>query len=162
MQKFLFVLTVSLICLVPQILCLKVFGAGCVPNFVLIAVIFLNLYRGMNYSLGAAFLGGFFLDSFSGSVLGVNVLTFVLCAFLTGTLKMYIYQPGVAESRVLIVFIIAAVNGFLQYSVNLIAGVDLLFGEAFGRAILPEVILTTFFANVTFERLKDCALKLSA
>lgn len=162
MQKFLFVLTVSLICLVPQILCLKVFGAGCVPNFVLIAVIFLNLYRGMNYSLGAAFLGGFFLDSFSGSILGVNILTFVLCVFLTGTLKMYIYQPGVAESRVLIVFVIVLVNGFLQYFINLIAGVDLPFGEALGRAILPEVILTTFFANVTFERLKDCALKLFA
>ncbi|MCC6758812.1 MAG: rod shape-determining protein MreD [Candidatus Omnitrophica bacterium] len=162
MQKFLFVLTVSLICLVPQILCLKVFGAGLVPNFVLIAVIFLNLYRGMNYSLGAAFLGGFFLDSFSGSILGVNVLTFVLCVFLTGTLKMYIYQPGVAESRVLIVFVIVLVNGFLQYFINLIAGVDLPFGEALGRAILPEVILTTFFANVTFERLKDCALKLFA
>lgn len=162
MQKFLFVLTVSLICLVPQILCLKVFGAGFVPNFVLIAVIFLNLYRGMNYSLGAAFLGGFLLDSFSGSILGVNVFTFVACVFLTGTLKMYIYQPGVAESRVLIVFVIALANGFLQYFINLIAGVDLPLGETFGRAILPEVILTTFFANVTFERLKDCALKLFA
>lgn len=162
MQKSLFVLTICLVCLIPQILFLKVFGAGFVPNFVLIAVIFLNLYRGMNASLGAAFFGGFLLDSFGGTVLGVNVFTFVLCAFLTGTLKMYIYQPGVAESRVLVVFVIALVNGFLQYLVNLAVGVDISFGEAFGRAILPEVILTAFFANMTFERLKDCASRLFA
>lgn len=142
-----------------QILSLKIFGAGFVPNFVLIAVIFFNLYRGMRTSLGAAFLGGFLLDSFGGSVLGMNTFTFVMCAFLTGTLKMYMYQPGVAESRVLMVFVVALANGLLQYVVNLLVGVDLQFGEALGRAILPEVVLTTFVANATLERLKDCALK---
>jgi len=162
MQKTLFVLTICLFCLVPQILCQKIFGAGFIPNFVLIAMIFFNLYRGMHMSLGAAFLGGFLLDSFSGSIFGINTFTLVLCAFLTGTLKMYIYQPGVAESRVLMVFVIALANSFLQYFINLIVGVDLQFGESLVRAILPEVILTTFVANMTLERLKDCALKLFA
>ena len=162
MQKTLFVITFSLLCLIPQILCLKIFGPGFVPNFVLVAVIFFNLYRGMRISLGAAFVGGFLLDSFGGGTMGINTFTLVSCAFLTGTLKMYVYQPGVAESRVLMVFVIVLVNSFLQYFILFLAGVDLHFTEAFTRAILPEAILTILIANVTLERLKDCALRFFA
>ena len=162
MQKVFFVFIFSIACLVLQLLCLKIFGEGFVPNFVLIAVIFFNLFRGLRYSLGAAFFGGFLLDSFGGNIWGINTFSFVLCAFLIRTLKMYIYQPGVAQSRILIVFIITLTNGFLQYVASLMMGVDLPFVQALGRVILPEAILTTIVADVTLERLKQCALKLFA
>lgn len=162
MQKFLFVLVITLICLAAQILFAQVSGGSLVPNFILIAVIFFNLYRGLRYSLGAAFLGGLFLDSYSGNPMGINIFSLVLCAFLTGTLKKYLYQPGVAESRVLVVVLAAAANSFLQYIVNISTGIEIGLTEAFWHETVPEVLLTALVASFTFERLKECALRLLA
>ena len=130
------------------------------PNFVLIAVVFFNLYRGLRYSLGAAFLGGFLLDSFGGTIVGINIFSLVMCAFVTSTLKMYIYQPGVSESRVVVVLVAIGLNSFLQYFINIVMGIDIRLGDAFWKVILPEIILTTLVASYTLERLKQCALKL--
>lgn len=160
MQKTFFVLGITLICLFAQLLCAKVFGSWCVPNFVLIAVVFFNLYRGLRYSLGAAFLGGFLLDSFGGTIVGINIFSLVMCAFVTSTLKMYIYQPGVSESRVVVVLVAIGLNSFLQYFINIVMGIDIRLGDAFWKVILPEIILTTLVASYTLERLKQCALKL--
>lgn len=162
MQKIIIVFVITVLCLGLELLFLKTFGASFVPNFVLIGVVFFNLYRGLNYSLGAAFLGGFLLDSYSVGLPGVNTFTLVLTAFLTGTLKKYIYQPGVVESRVLMVVMAAAANSFLQYFVNLASAIEISFGEALVRVILPEIILTALVASYTFERLKQCALRLLA
>lgn len=160
MQKTFFVFGITLVCLAAQLLCAKVFGSWFVPNFVLIAVVFFNLYRGLRYSLGAAFLGGFLLDSFGGTIVGINVFSLVMCAFLTSTLKMYIYQPGVSESRVVVVLIAISLNSFLQYFINIVMGIDIRLGDAFWKIILPEIGLTTLVASYTLERLKQCASKL--
>ncbi len=162
MQKIIFIFVITLFCLLLQLIFLQVLGTLFVPNFVLIAVVFFNLYRGLNYSLGAAFLGGFFLDSYGVYPPGINTFSLVLCAFLTGTLKKLIYQPGIPESRVLMVFLAAGANSLLQYSVNSLAAVDIDLGEALTRGILPEIVLTSLVASATFERLKQCALKLLA
>lgn len=160
MQKIIFVFVITVLCLVLQLLFAKVLGAVFVPNFVLIGVVFFNLYRGLNYSLGAAFLSGFLLDGYSAGLPGINTFSLVLCAFLTATLKKYIYQPGICESRVLMVVLAAAANSFLQYFVSVTTGMDISFGESLAWGILPEIIMTALVATIMFERLKQCALKL--
>lgn len=162
MRKSIFVFLITLFCLVLQLVFAKLTGGMFVPNFSLIGVIFLNLYRGLNYSLGGAFLSGFFLDSYSAGLPGLNVFSLVSCAFLTATLKKYIYQPGVSQSRVFMVILVVSANSFLQYFVHGASGADIGFGQALMRAILPEVIMTAFVATMVFERLKQCALKLLA
>ncbi len=163
MQKTIFVFVITLLCLVIELFFSQLLETSLVPNFVLIAVVFFNLYRGLNYSLGAAFLGGFFLDSFGAGLPGINIFSLVLSAFLTGSLKKYIYQPGVVESRVFMVFLAVSANSFLQYFANVSATrMDVNFSEALVWGILPEIILTALVASVTFERLKQCALKLLA
>ena len=161
MHKILFVLGITFICLAAQVVCAQVLGVWLTPNFLLIAVVFFGLYRGLRYSLWAAFLGGFFLDSFSGNTAGINVFSFVMCAFFTAWMKMNIYQPGAAGSRVLIIFIIAAANSLLQYF-YVITKTEVGFGEAFFAAIFPGVFFTTIAGSYTFERLKQCALRLFA
>jgi hypothetical protein len=84
-----------------------------------------------------------------------------MCAFLVGWLKMYIYQPGVSESRSLVVFVIAAANSLIQYMV-IASQVDVGFGEALRSFIIPEVLWTTLVASYILERLKQCALRLFA
>ncbi len=161
MQKFILVTGITLLSFIIQTIFARVLGSWWTPNFVLIAVVFFNLSRGLRTSLAAAFFGGFLLDSFSGSILGVNIFSLVICAFLVSWLKMYIYQPGVAESRGLLVFVIAAGNSLIQYIV-IASQVDVGLGEAMRSFIIPEILWTTLVASYTLERLKQCALKLFA
>jgi len=161
MHKIFLVCGITLICVVVQLSWAHIFGSWLTPNFVLIAVVFLNLYRGLRYSLGAAFLGGFFLDSFSGSPDTGNIFSLVLCTFLAAWLKSYIYQPGVAASRALMIFAIVSANVLIQYFL-LTTKISISFGEAFRASIFSEIFLTTLVASYTFERLKQCALKLFA
>ncbi len=85
MQRTIFIFGITVSCLIVQLLFARVLGSAFVPNFVLIAVVFFNLYRGLRYSLSVAFLGGFLLDSFSTSLMGLNMFSLVMCAFLLGT-----------------------------------------------------------------------------
>jgi rod shape-determining protein MreD len=160
MQRTIFIFGITVSCLIVQLLFARVLGSSLVPNFVLIAVVFFNLYRGLRYSLSAAFLGGFFLDSFSANLMGLNMFSLVMCAFLLGTLKKFIYQPGAAQSRLLMVFVAVVSNSFLQYFVILSSGIHLDFLTALQSVIMPEIILTLLVTLYTFERLKQCALKL--
>ena len=160
MRRIFLVSGIVILCLVVQLVFARVLGSSFVPNFVLIAVVFFNLYRGLRYSLGAAFLGGFLLDSFSGSPMGFNVFSLVMCAFILGSVKKFIYQPGVAESRLLMVFLTVISNSFLQYFVNVAAGIRINFTVVLWGAMVPEIVLTLVFALYTLERLKKCASKL--
>ena len=160
MQRTIFIFGITVSCLIVQLLFARVLGPSFVPNFVLVAVVFFNLYRGLRYSLSAAFLGGFLLDSFSGSPMGLNMFSLVMCAFLLGTLKKFIYHPGAAQSRLLMVFVAVVSNSFLQYFVHVASGVHLDFLAALQSVMIPEIIFTLLVAQYTFERLKQCASKL--
>jgi len=161
MQKIFFIFGITLVCLAVQTVFGQVLGTWFVPNFLLLAVIFFNLYRGLRYSLAAAFIGGILLDAYSGASGGVNVFSLVMCAFVTGGLKKYIYQPGVDASRILMTIAVSTVNTLIQYFL-MTARADIGFGEAFMTAILPEILWTTVAASFTFERFKQCASRLFA
>lgn len=161
MLKIAFILGITLLCLAVQNAVAQVLGTWFVPNLLLIAVVFFNLYRGLRYSLIAAFWGGFLLDAFAGTVGGINVFSMVMCAFFAGWLKKYIYQPGVDMSRVLMVMATTSINTLIQYFL-MTARADIAFGEAFLTAILPEILWTTLAASYAFEYLKRCASRLFA
>ena len=57
---------------------------GYVLNFILIATILINLFENPQKNLGitSAFIGGFFLDIFSGHFLGINFIGFWISILL--------------------------------------------------------------------------------
>ena len=73
---------------------LKIFGF--LPNFVLILVVLINLLERPKNQLGilAAFIGGFFLDIFSSSFIGFNVLILLAVAvFIKLVLRKHVWAP---------------------------------------------------------------------
>jgi rod shape-determining protein MreD len=67
-----------------------------VINFILILVIFINLFERAeeNFGLFSALIGGFFLDIFSQRPLGFHILVLLLLVFLIKmVLKRYIQLP---------------------------------------------------------------------
>lgn len=57
---------------------------GIIPNLVFILIIIWNLYEESDSKLGIynAFIAGFFLDIFSNTIIGFNVLILVILAIL--------------------------------------------------------------------------------
>lgn len=72
---------------------------GWSPNFVLITVLLLNLLEKANKNDGviAAFLGGFFLDTFSSRPIGFHIFILLgLAIFIKLILKKYAQVPKVS------------------------------------------------------------------
>ena len=72
--------------------------SGIIPNFILLAVILINFFTptpNFGVGVGSAFIGGFFLDIFSSSPIGFNVLILVALAFFIKIiLKRYVRIPA--------------------------------------------------------------------
>lgn len=148
------------------------FGRWFSPNLLIILVIFFTLSRGIRYGLVAALLAGLLKDSFSVKVFGLNIFSFITCAYLTIFIKRYIYQTGSNASRILMVFLISLIYVGIQYMLHVmftcarqgipplsgLASID--FAEMFAYILLPEVLATTLVTVFVFERLKQCALRL--
>ena len=74
------------------------FELGGVISLMLIAVVLINLFeRSKNYSgVYAAFISGFFLDIFSASLIGQNVLILLASAlFIKIVLRKYVWAPAI-------------------------------------------------------------------
>lgn len=67
-----------------------------VPNFILIAVILVNLFEKPRYYSGifSAFAGGFFLDIFSSCLIGFHILILLAISFFIKiVLRKYVGSP---------------------------------------------------------------------
>ena len=161
MHKIIIVSIYVFVVFIIQNVLLNLFGQWFKPNILIILVVFFNLYRGIRYSLFAALLAGLLMDSMSVKVFGLHIFAYILCAYLTTFIKMYIYQPGSDASRILMVFLISLLYFVIQYLLNLMF-VVIPFDQAFVFVLIPEVLTTTVMSLYFFEKFKQCASKLFA
>jgi len=158
MRKIFFVgLTVAAAFALESLLA-RVLGPWGKPNFFILLIVFFNLFWGIRYSLLAACGAGVILDSFSAGVVGVNIFSFVTCAYLTTFLKWYFYRAGSKSFRIAMVFLISIINVYLHF---LLARILYPSGHIVlsARIFFSEVFLTTVLTHTTFMNLKRCALK---
>ncbi len=149
------------ICFVAEYFLSDLFSPWFQPNLLLILVIFFNLYRGIRHSLLVAFMAGVVKDSFGAQFFGLNILTFMICAYLTTLLKMYLYESSSSRLRVLLIFMVSILCVFIQFWIRLMF-VPINFWEVCRYVLLPEVFATTLISLFVFRLFKQCALKLFA
>jgi len=159
MKKSFFVIFCVVGCFLIEGVLSVIFGRWFSPNLLIILVVFFNLFRGIRYSLAAAFLAGLLKDSFSPNLFGLNIFSFLLCAYLTTFIKMYIYHSGSVVLRMFLVFVISLINIIIHYILTLMVA-SIPFGEMFVHLLLPEVTATVIITNYAFKKFKECALKL--
>jgi len=134
-------------------------GRSFVPDLLLLFVIFCSLSFGVRYSIYAALLGGLLLDSFSTSAFGINVFSFVLCAYLTALLKNYIYHGGSHFARFILIFVIVCINIIVQFFLHMMFGV-LDIAATLQYVFLPQAASTLLVSSIVFYYFKKCASKL--
>ena len=160
MKRFLFIAILTFIFFLFEFVLFNSFGRWLKPNLLLLLVVYFNLAFGVRFSLVAALLAGLWKDSFTINVFGMNIIAFILCAYMTTFIKRYLFHMGSAGSRVLIVFGVTIFYCIALFVLNtLFSDVD--FGQMFIYVLLPEVVLTTLLTNVIFKQLRKCVLKLS-
>ena len=137
-------------------------GRWVTPDLELLLVMFFNLYFGIRYGLLTAVLAGLLRDSFSTGVLGINVCSFIVAAYMTTILKQYIYHMGSRLSRYILIVIIIAINTIVHYHLYRILVGDLYPAEVFWFVFFPSAVVTLLVAPFVFEQLRKCVSKLFA
>jgi len=131
------------------------------PNFLLLLMVFFNLYRGIRHSLLVGFLAGLVKDCFAPGLFGLNIFSFMVCAYLVTFLKMYIYETGSGPSRMLLVLLIT----FLYVLVEMFSRMMFIPVDVWGvvsRVMLPQIFATTIVSVYVLKIFRQCALKLFA
>ena len=159
MKRICFVSVICLVGFVLQFFLFNLLGPWGTPHFLILCVVFFNLYWGIRHSLLSAFLGGFLLDVFSLDSMGTHIFALMVCAYLTIFIRRNFYQPGSYLSRAFAVGASILVYGFVLGILRMIDDGNFSAGGIF-YAMIPELIVTIFLANMFFGFLKRWADRL--
>ena len=159
MRKLLFITIFVFVFFIIEFIIFNMIGRWAMPNLLILIVIFINLSFGIRYGLFTAVLAGAIKDSFSTSFFGINVFSFVVCAYMTIILKRYFYDKHSRSSRLLLVFSICLINVLMHFFLHSMFGViDIV--QAFQYILIPEIFTTLIVTAYTFRQLKKCVLRL--
>lgn len=157
MRQILFIPLICYLAFLAEFACFNLFGRWGDPQWLLLVLIFFNLYSGIRFSLWAALCAGVLMDCFSTMPFGTHIFAYVVCACVSLGVRKYCYERGSDISRVWMVCCVVSahtlVMGLTQKMVyEEVQWIDVL------RAIwLPEIIVTAAVSILFFNRLRDMA-----
>lgn len=161
MSRALFLILLVFVCFLIENILFVFCGNWFKPNFLLLLIIFFNLFRGIRYSFFVAFVAGLLKDSVSAKMFGLNIFSMMACAYITTYIKISIYQAGVGASRAFLVFLIVSIYFVIQYSLN-IMGATIPLSEAMKHVYWVEMFSTLIVTSYFFKKLKRCVLNFFA
>jgi len=159
MRKILLISVCVFISFLAEFFIFNLTGQWFTPNLLLLVIIYFNLAFGIRFSIFAAVLAGILKDSFSADIFGLNIFSFVLCAYMTTILKRYIHYVASRRSRFLLVFFIAVINVATHFCLHMMFG-EINAGEVLEFVLIPEIVMTIFATSFVFIRLQKCVSKL--
>ena len=98
MRKVLFSIVFSILFFFGEFLIFNLVGRYFIPNLLLLLVVFITLAFGIRHGILTGIVCGLLKDSFSGSIFGMNIFVFVLCAFSAVFLKRRVKLQGLQTS----------------------------------------------------------------
>lgn len=82
---------------------------GFIPNLLLVEVVWLGLRQGGAGGSVGVFLLGYFLDTFSGTILGTNAVAFTIVYLVVHVLGRTLWTEGIGPTAVAVVFLASLV-----------------------------------------------------
>jgi len=128
--------------------------AGVIPNLILILVCLLSFFEksGRRQGLFGAVLGGFFLDIFSSSFIGISIISLIIVSFFVR--KSFGILKETYEKRPIIYFLPLFVISLIFYDLFLFNYSIFQFNLSF----FVEIIYNSIFALLFFYIFKKCRL----
>lgn len=162
MRKVVVITFCVVVAFIIEFLLFHLMGRWATPDLELLLVMFFNMYFGIRYGLLTAVLAGVLRDSFSTGILGINICSFIVAAYMTTILKQYIYHMGSRLSRYILILVIIAINAVVHYHLYRILVGPLYPGQVFRFVFLPQAVLTLLVAPFVFGQFKRCVSRLFA
>lgn len=159
MRRLIVITVLTFLFFLIEFILFNLIGNWARPQLLILLVIFFNLYLGIRYGLYAAILAGLITDSFSTSVFGLNIVAFIICAYMTTLLRKYVYYRGSRMSRLILVFCICLIDFFVRVVLNAMLGQVDVYG-AITVVLPPALIMTLLCTSYTFQQLRLCVSKL--
>ena len=130
------------------------------PNVLILLIVFFTYNWGIRYSLIVALTAGLIRDSFSSDHFGLEIFSFVACAYAAVFIKRYLFHISVQVSRLLMIFFLIVLNFTIHLLVRVMTeSVDVL--SALKFILVPQLIVTLLVSNYILKKIKTCVLKLS-
>ncbi len=158
MRKIIFILIAVFLAFIVEFFVFNLMTTRWVPNLMVVLIVFVNLAFGIRYSIFTAVFAGILKDAFGLQVFGVNLLVYVVCAYLITVIKPYIYQAGSNISRVLLVVAILTVDFVIRFFISIKIGTAD-FVPAFRFIFIPQMLVTILITVELFKHLRQCVLK---
>ncbi len=154
------ILIIPVLCYLFQLFeycCFSLFGRWGDPHFMLLLVIFFNLYSGIRFSLWAALCAGALKDCFSTMPFGTHIFSYMVCACFSTFIRRHWYERGSSVSKLVMVVLVVSAHALIMAFLFKMVFEEVRWGEVLISVWLPEVIATSVVALFVFERLRDVA-----
>ena len=133
------------------------FGAWGKPEFLILVVVFFNLYLGIRFSIISAVFCGLFKDACGIAPWGTYLLVYIAAAFMTTLVRRYLYQQGSRFSRGLVAFFVL-VACFIIQAFLAAANHDIRAHELLVDIFIPQVVTSMAVATLVFQQLRDLSV----
>lgn len=115
--------------------------AGVIPNLMLLVVVFIAYLNSVYYGMTVGIVVGLLFDFLYASLIGVNMLAFLLIGYFCGLLSR-LYRNGNYLIPLVMISISEFVYGIITYFTDFLLRGKLNIGYYFGKVILPELVYT--------------------
>jgi len=117
---------------------LRVYGGQ--PDLIVVIVLAWSTLDRDREGMIWAFVGGLFLDLFSGAPLGISSLALIPIAYFIGLTEAQVYRTNIVLPLMLTLAGALAYHGLYLLLLRFFGGVSLSWSEALGYVTLPSVI----------------------
>ena len=157
MKRIAVIVLVSYLAFALEFVLYNFWGQWGKPEFLILVVIFFNLYLGIRFSIIAALCCGLFKDASGVAPFGTYMLVYITAAYLTTLVRQYIYQPGSVFSRGVVTFLVTA-GCFIMQSLLMNMNHDIRLDGSWYYILIPQLFTTMIAATYVFARLRDLSV----
>ena len=159
MRKVIFIPVCVFVFFLAEFFLFNMGGRWFMPNLLLLLIIYFNLAFGIRYSIFSAIFAGVLKDSFSTSIFGLNIFSFVLCAYMTTILKKYLHHMDSRWLKLFLVFFVTIVHIISSSCLQMMFG-EINWVGVLKFVFIPEIVTTLVVTSFIFTQLRKCVSKL--
>jgi len=154
MKRIAVIVLVSYLAFMSEFVLYNALGTWGKPEFLILVIVFFNLYLGVRYSLIAAVCCGILKDASGIAPFGTYLLVYVAAAFTTTFVRRYLYEQGSRFSRSLVAFFVVVICFILQ-AVLTVMNHQMRLHALLADILIPQLLTTMAVSTLVFQQLKD-------
>lgn len=139
----------------------KLAFASVCPNLLIIVTSSFGFMRGQKAGMGVGFISGLFIDLFWGSVIGFNMLLYIVLGFVNGKFHRLFYDDDI-KLPIALIGASELLYGIVSCFCIFVLRGDFAFGSYLLHVILPELVYTILATLILYQIILHINQKLEA